>query len=323
MLDCFRILDVTDGSKKSGFDHFVSGSHSSMIESQELFLFKTCVRSLVFDCDLENKFLGADLSGVVNGATVLSGQEAYRHVLEVVCGYLSPVFGETEVQGQFKIFAESVYESEKRGSDRAARLAKVLRNIQADAKSVREQWLRELGAQSYGSWVRDYVRRTPVDSISIWGFGNLAQNIYPWISNVVTQISVRDVTKAKNQLSRINPKFRGQVLDSFPTTSKKKDSLLLIAAPLTISGEQWIRINENFSVVLDLRAENEVSDRINGVSENAAHWISLSEVFKDFKELEYERLQTKLEVAAAIRRLSHHRFFSAQYRPMGWDDICA
>src|SRR4051794_17953925 len=71
----------------------------------------TCLRSLAFGGTPET------------GDEYYLQGEAYRFLLEVVCGLKSPIVGETEVFGQFKVFSQ---EWVKREPKRASLIQKLL-----------------------------------------------------------------------------------------------------------------------------------------------------------------------------------------------------
>ena len=59
----------------------------------------TCVREIAF---VDSR------AAVPSGATILHDEDAYAHLLEVICGLDSPMVGETEVLHQFKVFAANI-----------------------------------------------------------------------------------------------------------------------------------------------------------------------------------------------------------------------
>ena len=70
--------------------------------------------------------------------------EAYRLLLEILCGLRSPMVGETQVMGQFKAFLASL--------DREhAWVNRVGQRLLTDARDVRTRHLQGLGSRSYGS----------------------------------------------------------------------------------------------------------------------------------------------------------------------------
>src|SRR5260221_8259196 len=107
-------------------------------------IWRTCLREVTFADDGD----GAQaVSG--NGLALVEGQ-AYRLLLEILCGLQSPMLGETQVMGQFKVFLSGL------GQDHAW-LNRLGQRLLADARDVRTEYLQGLGSRSYGSAVRRYL----------------------------------------------------------------------------------------------------------------------------------------------------------------------
>src|SRR4029079_18930940 len=83
------------------------------------------------------------------GPELMDG-EAYRHLLEILCGLQSPMLGETQVMGQFKSFLASL-------DGEYAWLNRVGQRLLADAREIRTRHLQGLGSRSYGSAVRRHL----------------------------------------------------------------------------------------------------------------------------------------------------------------------
>ena len=69
---------------------------------------QTCLRRILFLNSSDNRaVIEAAEVGKATPPTVevFRGEEAYRFLLEVICGLNSPIVGETAVMGQFKEFS--------------------------------------------------------------------------------------------------------------------------------------------------------------------------------------------------------------------------
>ncbi len=104
-----------------------------------------------------------------------SGREAFRFLLEVICGLHSPMFGETEVFGQFKDFVS------KNRREFGSEMIYVVNSLLQEAKKIRKDYLQNLGCASYGSLLRKHLRSTDQD-IHIIGAGSLSQDLLPWLA---------------------------------------------------------------------------------------------------------------------------------------------
>jgi len=94
----------------------------------------------------------------------------------------------------------------------------------------------------------------------------------------------------------------------------------VIAAPLKASHvEDWVRLQSStFSKCLDLRGDA-ATDPIS----LPIPVIKLSELF-DALRTERQRLEGRVEAArAAIQLLVQRQTHQAQFRPFGWEDLCA
>ena len=114
---------------------------------------RTCLREISF-----SNGAAADRSPA-ESARRLSEGEAYRLLLEILCGLQSPMLGETQVMGQFKAFLATL------GHDQAW-LGRLGQRLLADAREIRTKYLQGLGSRSYGSAVRRHLAacRTPCSS---------------------------------------------------------------------------------------------------------------------------------------------------------------
>src|SRR5262245_56556396 len=122
--------------------HLIHRRKPHMFESPDALVWETCLRSIAFT---------SSLPPVCDKDEIFSQQRAYQFLLEVICGLHSPVVGETEVFGQFKNFTKQWLERDP------GRISLVQR-LFSEAKEIRSLYLRNLGTQSYGSWVKRKVK---------------------------------------------------------------------------------------------------------------------------------------------------------------------
>ncbi|MCR4374605.1 MAG: hypothetical protein NUW22_07125, partial [Acidobacteria bacterium] len=146
--------------------------------------FRTCVRDLLF---LDDDVDAAGIPIVEDGA-------AYTRLVEVVCGLHSPMTGETQVQGQFKTFLESLDSPAHRW------LRRLGQQVLTDARIIREAHLRGLGSRTYGSAVRRHAQESA--RVAIIGAGVLAQEVHEYVA----ETHAVDVwTRAMLQQLRLGP----------------------------------------------------------------------------------------------------------------------
>ena len=249
-------------------------------------VWETCLRSLVFT---HPGHVAAP------GDEFFVGHEAYRFLLEIVCGLHSPITGETEVMGQFKIFAQTWTNLEPR------RISLVQRLLN-DAKTLRARYLSNLGTQSYGSWLR---KNMVASRIHVIGAGHLAQEILPYLEKQATvTIHTRRPTNA-----RVHADVRGLSEGAFD------EGALVIAAPLSAAEiTTWLngRVPKQ---IFDLR-DNSATDVVAGAT-------SLDAIFKHIEQTK-ERLIPVIEVIRTeIAERAARLAALEKVRPQGWDDLCA
>lgn len=238
----------------------------------------TCVRSIAVGTpeQFAEQLLPTD--------QVLEGARAYEFLLETVCGLQSPVKGETEVHGQYKIFLEAAK------SIVPASVYKTLHQVHVDAKRVRTAHLRDLGSQSYGSYCRRHVR--DCEAVNIIGSGHLAHELIPWLAKTASHLTVfcrnagvkETALKARSEAVNVCELYSTQV---------EVRGALIIAAPVKSQDVMaWLeKAGRNVQRVIDLRAES-AEDPL-PVSENV---INLKNVFEAI-ELSRAKIETEVEKA--------------------------
>lgn len=279
---------------------------------------QTCLRRVLFLNERENAALIAAAksdSALAASLEVYRAEDAYRFLLEVICGLNSPLVGETAVLGQFREFvAQAKLPSTSWGNF----LRQLISNLLVDAKRVRHEHLQGLGSQTYGSMVRQHVKGLP--SVAMLGGGQLAKEILPWlIGKTRVRTFCRNAARAQELLSEY-PEIQ---LDQFVPADagwNQEATGLVIAAPLKAAEvERWVeKQSSTFSLCLDLRGEAETDP----VTLPFAV-IKLSELFDALRN-ERQRLSGRVEAARAeIKLFAQHQVRQAQFRPFGWEDLCA
>jgi glutamyl-tRNA reductase len=245
---------------------------------------------------------------------VFRGEQAYGFLLEVICGLNSPIVGETAVMGQFKEFLQNAKFPNTSWGNFLRQLAT---NLMIDAKRVRTRHLQGLGSQSYGSLVRQHVKGMP--AVAVLGSGKLAREILPWlIGKTKVRVFCRNVERAES-LQREFPEIE---LAPYSEAAgwNESEAGLVIAAPLQADEvARWSQSQAvSFTKCLDLRGEAAI-DPITKLT----IVIALHELFNALRA-ERETLAGHVEAARAeINRLVARQTQQAQFRPFGWEDLCA
>ena len=277
---------------------------------------KTCLRRVLFLNRAENHALIEAAENQSQAAVEIYEQEdAPKFLLEVICGLNSPLVGETAVMGQFREFlAQTRFPNTTWGNY----LRQLTSNLLTDAKRVRHDHLQGLGSQSYGSLVRQQVRGLPM--VSVLGAGQLAREILPWlIGKTKVRVFYRSWDHAKELLNDY-PEIELVKFSDAADGGGPDGMGLVIAAPLSAAAvEKWVsRQGSSFSKCLDLRGEAETDPLTFSFPV-----IKLSELFDALRN-DRQKLEGRVAAARAeIDRLSQRQMQQAQFRPFGWEDLCA
>lgn len=290
--------------------------------------FDTCMRKMIIGeaGDLEKiKSISRESDDVFRG------HDAYRFLLQVICGLHSPLVGETEVYGQFKNTVASYTVPE---TPWGTQIQKVVQALFEDAKKIRQTYLVDLGSQSYGSILRRELKG--LKNIHILGAGHLVQEVLPWLCKDERTVHVhcRNPQKGTESLSEAFEKtedgrvFVHDLRDRFELENAEA---LIVAAPVSSDWlKNWLPSSISLQVTADLRGNSD-EDRIDFSSESRF----LRSVCKEQKILTLSELLTRIEsnqahigamkkaALDAVDEAVEERNRHVEYRPFGWEDVCA
>lgn len=237
-------------------------------------------------------------------APVFEG-EAYRLLLEILCGLQSPMVGETQVMGQFRSFLSSV------GREHAW-LIRLGQRLLADAREVRMRHLQGLGSRSYGIAVWRYLNDVP--HVALIGTGKLALEVLSAIADGSRSVDQWGRTAAG--LAAVT--FR-RLDDPDGGMASTRPTALIVAAP--VSSDVVDRVAARYGAlacVIDLRGEVG-----HAPLQIAAPIITLQDLFARTVAAHgpaADRIEAaRAEIACRSRRYE----LRDELRPFGWDDLCA
>lgn len=252
--------------------------------------FRTCLRDVVF--------LDGDETGVTPGAehdTLLENGDAYTRLVEIVCGLQSPLAGETQVQGQFKAFLDTL-EPQACGWLRG-----IGRQVLTDARVIRERHLRGLGSRTYGSAARRHTRDCA--HIALIGAGALAHDIEPYLAGTHT----------------IDRWTRTELADANDSRGTSETTAVIVAAPVdSCTIARVARRYPNLRRVIDLRAEAERT-----TIDAAAPVVTLSDIFINTSGHDDAESPQVREARRMARQCGRRFDTREELHPFGWDDLCA
>lgn len=261
-------------------------------------IFRTCRREIAF----------ADRTAIAPAdADRLTGEAAYSHLLQVICGLRSPILGETEVMHQFRVFVDGL-----RPEHHAIEV--VGRQLLVDARTIRAQHLNGLGSRSYGSAVRRHVRGC--DRVALIGTGMLCREVLPF---VITDRTLVDVYGRRPVFDTTHASVCYRQLDQLGAESIDGLTALVVAAPVPagVIGQVG-RLYTSLACVIDLRGEAGAEP-----APPIAPIVSLIDVFNEMQRAaqaaDHRITAARVEIGHCARAFA----MRAVLNPSGWHDLCA
>ncbi len=251
---------------------------------------------------------------------LLKGHDAYRFLLEVLCGLKSKMAGEHEIVGQFK----DAYRNYLSSPARSTQLMDILERLFKDAKEVRTQHLKAIGQQSYAGITRKVLReRAQECPVDVLGSGALARDLLQALAKH------HPVT-----LCARNAQSSEQLLQSFPGTGSRPwsqdwrahaDSAVIVNTiganqilfPETFF-DQWRARHQGQCLFIDLGHPSVVQtphQKEDGV-------IRLGDILERALELTARKEAQLNEARRAIQELAFRRRMSFTLNlPFGWEEL--
>lgn len=298
--------------RKGQRDFELRGGAASV--SGELWSFRTCLRKILIVS--ESSLASIQL---VEGDEVFRGADAFRFCLQVIAGLQSPLIGETEVAGQFRTVVQNFAIPHGPWGHQLKRFFAALFE---DVKKVRQKHLTDLGSQSYGSLLRRDLRGCK--QIHIVGAGGFVKDLMPWLNKDGAKIVVhaRNILKAQQTLNEFS-NIEFQSLEQLQVGA----GVLLVAAPIAARDLVFSHesshgdspgMSSGFDLLVDLRGDAHIDQ------------VKFSKKKIDLQEL-LSRIQANQEFLEAKKRdalceiemIVEDRSRSIEYRPFGWEDVCA
>ncbi len=278
---------------------------------QHLAIWSTCLRQILFCTEADYAMHQDEFTSEDH---ILQGEKSLALLLEISCGLHSPIVGETEVFGPFRQFVEN---RKTAGDTLFGDHQKWLKFIFSEVKKMRSTHLTGIGSQSYGSLLRRYTKE--LNSASLCGSGQLAQEILPWLAQ---KEQVQLICREPQKIASVTNKYKNLQVDTYEKAKVVGDALV-IAAPL--SDEAIMNLiaknNSQPKFLYDLRGEeNALAFLLAG---HRIQYVSLHKFFAEIEENKKES-QQRVEMIKHLL-LERAREFSqrTELRPMGWDDLCA
>ena len=261
-------------------------------------VWRTCVREIAF----------VDGAAARPGGLELVGEDAYAHLLAVICGLRSPIAGETEVMHQFKGFVAGLPSTQ-------APLRSLAQRLLADAGEIRTRHMVGMGPQSYGSAVRRRVK--DCDRVAVIGTGMLAEEILRFIADGTRTV---DLWGRRDAVALGGPRVTYRRIGAgIPDSNQHTSTALVLAAPIPAAdATAVIDMYPSLSTIVDLRGEgahDPVSARV--------PVTTLPIIFEDLKAAA-QAIQHRIHAAEDdVRHRARAFALTERPRPSGWHDLCA
>lgn len=263
---------------------------------------RTCLREVEFTAD-EGDYVPSHRAG----RSLFEG-DAYRLLLEILCGLRSPMLGETQVLGQFKAFLSTLDRDH-------AWLQRLGQRLLTDAREIRTHHLQGLGSRSYGSAVRRYV--SGCRRAALIGTGKLANEVLPFLNDggrTVDHWGRRE--DAATEAAGVTYRTLDRVADA-PTTADP--AILIVAAPAPDDVIAAVAARySSLTRVIDLRGEPGDAPLALAVPV-----VTLQDLFAEMRTANEVATRHVDAARAEIARRSRLYELREELRPFGWDDLCA
>ena len=265
-------------------------------------VWRTCLREVHF-ADAASK-----TDSVVTSGFALADGDAYRLLLEILCGLKSPMLGETQVMGQFKVFLSSL-------DGTHGWLNRLGQRLLADARDIRTRHLQGLGSRSYGSAVRRHL--SDCAHAALIGTGKLAQEVLPFLADDGRQV---DQWGRRDDAASTRKGVTYRTLDAMDQAPWSTTvTVLVIAAPAASTlVNRVIRRYPLLTQVIDLRGEID-----HAPLDTRARIVTLQDLFSQMTEANTFAARHVEAAKADIASRSRRYEMRDELRPFGWDDLCA
>ena len=235
----------------------------------------------------------------------MQGIEAYRFLLETICGLKSEILGEGEIARQFK----DAYR-QFAGHSPCSQLLNVLEKLFQDGKRIRSENLTGISTPSYAGIVRKMIiNRYPAGAVAILGSGNLAGRL---IKILPTRYPVHLFARNHKNAQHFQELYKTQLL-------KWGDFARLAAVPVIVDVtsskkaifdqsflQSWEENNRDFKLMIRLNPPLPISAR----ERRNKNILELTDVFADGKKLKKQNQQKIVSAKAAIKERADYRFAS-------------
>ncbi|TGL86033.1 glutamyl-tRNA reductase [Leptospira congkakensis] len=274
---------------------------SKPLDGESLEVWQTCQRSIAFSD--RRIFPIEESERFYKGYEVFHGYEAYRFLLEVVSGLRSKLFGESEIQAQFR---DRFREDKVNDSTFALSLLRLRDQILEHTKQIRSRYLTGIGRQTYGSVADSYLQSHK--SVTLLGTGKLATSILPYL--VSKGKEVRLVGRNQDKMAELQKGFSIATFH-WEDYQPRNEAIVIASSFLPFNWESMI---ESSSLILDFRETANLET-------NYKNYIPLSKILSDLQETDEQIQSVKMDLQYFLTELTREREEEQIHIMNGWEDL--
>ncbi|EKJ85644.1 glutamyl-tRNA reductase [Leptospira meyeri] len=271
------------------------------LDDAGLEVWQTCQRNIAFGD--RRLFPIAESERFYKGYEVFHGFEAYRFLLEVVSGLRSKLFGESEIQAQFR---DRFREEKVNESTFALSLLRLRDQILEHTKQIRSKYLTGLGRQTYGSVAESYLQKHK--SVTLLGTGKLATSILPYL--ISKDKEVRLIGRNQTKLNDLQKEFP-ITTHHWEDYQPGEEAIVIASSFLPFN---WDSMIESSSFILDFR-ETTIKNH------NYKNYIPLSQILSDLQETDEQIQSVKMDLQFFLTELTREREEEQIHIMNGWEDL--
>lgn len=271
------------------------------LDGNSLVGWQTCQRNIYLSDSRIFSQEGMDLSS--SGYDTYTGFDAYKFLLEVVSGLRSKLFGESEIQAQFR---DRFRKENLTPSSFSESLLLLRDQILEHTKLIRSQFLIGIGRQTYGS-IADLELKTEKE-VLLLGTGKLAESILPYLKS--RDRNIRLIGRNINRMKELKEKFQVNT-SHWEDYSPNKESVVITSSFLPFPWEIKLKYSNK---IIDFR-EGSVLKFV------GSSYISLKDILNKIQETDETIVQLKSQLNHFLDHLTKEREDEQIHFLNGWEEL--
>lgn len=271
------------------------------LDGEGLVSWHTCQRNVYF---ADGRIFSPSLEKTKeSGYEIYYGFQAYQLLLEIVAGIKSKLFGESEIQAQFR---DRFRKENLPPTSFSDSLLSLRDQILEHTKQIRSKFLVGLGRQTYGS-IADLELRGHKEILLV-GTGKLAEAVIPYLATKDRSLTL--IGRNLNRLEFFKDKY-GVSTYHFEDFTPTDQSVVVASSFLPFPWEIKLK---NAPKVIDFREGNHHNQL--GIQS-----ISLSDILNRLQETDDHIVNLKLKLKEVVQSMATEREEEQIHLLHGWEDL--